>query len=42
MSDTAVKIIMLVLASALFPMVGYLLDIKAKRKKFKKKNNSEA
>jgi len=36
MSDQLIKVIMIVALSALFPMVGYLLDIKAKKKRFKK------
>ena len=43
MSDTMVKIILLVTASALFPMIGFWLDLRARRKKNEKgeKNSVE-
>ena len=35
MSETILKVIMIVLLSTLFPLVGYYLDYKARKKKFK-------
>ncbi|MFT5617861.1 MAG: hypothetical protein ACI85I_001087 [Arenicella sp.] len=36
MSETLLKVILIVLLSILFPLVGYYLDYRAKKKKYKK------
>lgn len=40
MNPIVVKIIMIVLLSAMFPMVGFYLDYRARRKKFESKDKA--
>jgi hypothetical protein len=42
MNETLVKVIMIVLLSTLFPMVGFYLDWRANKKRFQTKDSHKA
>lgn len=41
MNETIIKVVMIVLLSALFPLVGFYLDWRANKKRFQTKDTSK-
>ena len=42
MNETLVKVVMIVLLSALFPLIGFYLDWRANKRRFQSKDNAKS